>query len=541
MRMIRQVRMFGAETEYAVTAIRAGAALERSHVVDAIMQAARRRLVHLPDLCSNGMFLENGSRFYVDCGLHPEMSTPECTDPWTLVSYIQAGNQIVTDLIDAVEAEFLPGSEVLCFRCNVDYSGGTTWGSHESYLHTIDPARLQPEIIPHIASRIIYAGAGGFHPRSPGLEFSLSPRAAHFRQVVSLDSTGTERGLYHAKNEPLCREGFNRLHIICGESLCSETAMLLKLGTTALIVALADNGIRPGAGVQLEAPLEALRTFAADPTCKKTTRSKTGKALTAIDIQRQYLLQVESHAHDFFMPDWTVDLCCIWRDILDRLDDDPRSTDRVLDWSLKFSLYADQATRNGLRWERLAFWNHILSCLDTALKQLRNLEVDLPIDVVIGPQSPVPEEVSRLTRFLQSKNLGWRELRHVVDARQRLFEIDTRFGQLGNKGIFNSVAAAGVLRHHIQHDDSAPSAVSEPPPVGRGRLRGHAIRRLAIETGAWRCDWQCIVNPVQGRMLDLGNPFATEESWTQSLDLETSRFSDRLRLLSRLEALRRRA
>ena len=130
--MNNQQCLFGAETEYAVTAMRGGTALDREEVLYAMMQAARQRLVHLHDLGSGGMFLENGSRLYIDCGMHPELATPECVDPWSVVRYIQAGNRVLADLAREVESGRPPGTEVMCFRCNVDYSGAhTTWGSHE--------------------------------------------------------------------------------------------------------------------------------------------------------------------------------------------------------------------------------------------------------------------------------------------------------------------------------------------------------------------------------------------------------------------------
>ena len=60
------------------------------------MLAARRLLTHLPDTsAANGMYLANGARFYVDCGLHPEMTTPECTTPWELARYIKAGERVL--------------------------------------------------------------------------------------------------------------------------------------------------------------------------------------------------------------------------------------------------------------------------------------------------------------------------------------------------------------------------------------------------------------------------------------------------------------
>ena len=54
-------------------------------------------------------------------------------------------------------------AETVILRCNVDYSGsGSTWGCHESYLHRCSPRLLPAALLPHLVSRVIYTGAGGF-------------------------------------------------------------------------------------------------------------------------------------------------------------------------------------------------------------------------------------------------------------------------------------------------------------------------------------------------------------------------------------------
>ena len=59
-----------------------------------------------------------------------------------------------------------PNEQVNLLRCNVDYSGvPSTWGCHESYMHRVaNPVAVPPQIVPHLVSRIIYTGAGGFTP-----------------------------------------------------------------------------------------------------------------------------------------------------------------------------------------------------------------------------------------------------------------------------------------------------------------------------------------------------------------------------------------
>src|SRR5437762_13076927 len=121
--------------------------------------------------------------------------------------------------------------------------------------------------MPHLVSRVVYTGAGGFNNLSKGIEFTLSPRVAHLNRGVSGESTH-HRGIFHTKGETLAGHDYQRLHLLCGESVCSETAAWLKLGTTALIVAMVDAGLSPGDAVQPRSPLDAIRTFARDPTCK---------------------------------------------------------------------------------------------------------------------------------------------------------------------------------------------------------------------------------------------------------------------------------
>ena len=73
-------RLLGIETEYAVSVTDArGGRVDQARVLDALMRSARRQLPHLPDEMSHGFFLQNGARFYIDAGGHPELTTPECS------------------------------------------------------------------------------------------------------------------------------------------------------------------------------------------------------------------------------------------------------------------------------------------------------------------------------------------------------------------------------------------------------------------------------------------------------------------------------
>ena len=227
--------LHGLETEYAFSQFREdGEVLERRNGLRRLLVAARKRLECLPDATSAGLFLGNGSRLYLDAGNHPELSTPECTDPWQLVRYLKAGEAILIDLAQDLDVSGVRRNQTRTsfFRSNVDYHSFVTWGCHESYQYHDRAEAMSLELIPHFVSRIIYTGAGGFDDQSPGLEFVVSPRVAHLERVSSADST-SRRGIFHTKDEPLSHGGgWHRLHVLCGESLCGEVGSFLKVEFT---------------------------------------------------------------------------------------------------------------------------------------------------------------------------------------------------------------------------------------------------------------------------------------------------------------------
>lgn len=504
--------LFGIETEYALASPACPASDQPvQDVLKRLMARARETLVQLP-APSAGMFVGNGGRLYVDCGGHPEFATPECDNPWDLVRYVLAGDRILVSLAAAVESSMPAASEVALFKGNVDLSGNeTTWGCHESYLHTMPPAKLADQIIPHLVSRVIYTGAGGFDPLSPTLEFSVSPRVAHITCTNSPHST-SNRGIYHTKDEPLANQ-YSRLHVLCGESLCSHLASWLKVGTTAVVVAMSNAGLRPGKAIPLRAPLTALRTFAADPTCTAEVALADGRMVTARAIQEAYLAQAEAHLGNQCMPPWARDVCREWRAMLARLAGAPASVDRTLDWAIKWSLYDARVRRAGFTWERLAKCRVIATHLGAALRRCDHSKGRVRIEFLLGDESPIRQDVERMRSEVRRMGLDWSDLIDLFRLRRELFEIDTRFAQLGDRGVFTSLDRAGVLRHEVTGIDRIDDAEHQPPAGGRAHVRGAAVQRLSGRPG-WTCDWEGVWDPEHGSpALDLSDPFETNQQW----------------------------
>ncbi len=506
-------RLLGVETEYSISAMQGLEAADHRMIIRQLLDLAHTTLRNLQDGSSSGLFMENAARLYLDSGMHVEYSTPECANPWDALRYVEAGNQILLKLIQRMTDDLTPEIQTNCYRVNVDYSGTcATWGCHESYQHQMQPDGLSQDLIPHFVTRMIYAGAGGFDPFSSGLKFTLSPRAAHIERTISSDST-SERGIYHSKNEPLCT-GYNRLHVLCGESLCSQLAMFVKLGATSLVVAMAEAGLEPGRAVQLDSPLSAWRTVAGDLTLTCPLKVKNpSRRMTAIKIQRHYLAMAEAHCRDGFMPPWAPQVCEQWRHALDLLDAGPGAAAKICDWQMKLALFTSHAARRGLDWSRLAFWNAVVERMRQEMGLPANGE-PFPLDVAISTESTIPFLVHRIETLLRRKGFEWNELRQILALRDEFFEIDIRFGQLGSQGIFSMLDAKGVLEHRVSGVDNIEHAIRNPPSKGRARVRGAVVRRLAGDLeGDWYCSWDRIRSSRHRRFLDLSDPFNEAEHW----------------------------
>ncbi len=505
--------LFGIETELAFTALnRSGAALDRDLWLPRLFELVMRRQPYLFGANPLDIYLGNGSRLYVDCGRHPELSSPECDSPAQLLTWMRASEAMLAEAACDLEQSHREVAQVLLFKCNVDYvNTSATWGSHESYLHTVPLAReLACQIIPHLATRVVYSGAGGLDPKSPAILFTLSPRVAHLDDVIS-----GARAIFNTKQEPLARVGYHRLHVVSGESLCSHLADYLRVGTTALILKLIEAGLRPGAEVQLVEPLEAMRTYVADPRCSVRADVAGRKPMTAVDVQRHYLEQVERHSGERFMPPWARDVCRRWREVLDALARDPATLTTALDWPIKLAIFKERTRRRGFEWEALPAWNRLLDHLwqSLGLRQPSALAAAY-LDSLQGKDCSLTKELESLVNQRPLPGLSLSEHLSAFHAlRYELCEIDTRFGQLGPDGIFAALDRAGVLNHRIGTDEEIARAIEAPPGNGRAKLRGDQIRRLRSRRRSVSCSWNRIIDPRRRRLLDMSDPFRKTAKW----------------------------
>ena len=300
--------------------------------------------------------LTNGARYYVDHA-HPEISTPECRFVDEAVVYDRAGEEIIRQSMSSAIG-FLPeGAELIAYKNNSD-GKGNSYGCHENYLLDRDLpfGKMATLITTHFVTRQVYCGAGKVgceleSIKSSSVAFQLSQRADFFEEEVGLETT-LKRPIVNTRDEPHCDPTkYRRLHVIVGDANMSEVATFLKLGTTAILLAMIEDDQIPE-DLLIDKPVSAIRQVSHDPTLRQTIVLKNGKLLTALEIQESLYQQAEKYARRFGLEsvgqEQGESILRRWREVLEGLRHDPLSMAHIVDWVAKKRIVDGLAVRHSL-------------------------------------------------------------------------------------------------------------------------------------------------------------------------------------------------
>jgi proteasome accessory factor A len=287
------------------------------------------------------VFLENGARFYLDTGCHPEYATPDCASPLDVTIYDKAGERILENLLQSaqgkVREEGFHGNLAI-FKNNTDFVGNS-YGCHENYLaeRTSDFYYMAEQLIPFLVTRQIFTGAGKVFRTRRGTVFHISQRAQHIRQKIS-GTTTNERSIINTRDEPhAIKEKYRRLHIIVGDSNMSEYTTYLKIGTTAIILEMIeDDFITPN--FSLRNPVRAIKDISRDLTCREQVPLNNGKKYSALELQKEYLELAHRYYSTRPKSEMVTDILDKWEDVLTKLEEDPMQLHRKVDWVTKMNL-----------------------------------------------------------------------------------------------------------------------------------------------------------------------------------------------------------
>ncbi len=292
--------------------------------------------------------LTNGARLYVDHA-HPEYSSPECRTPLEATLYDVAGEEVMRRALRVANQSLDPGQAITLYKNNSD-GKGNSYGTHENYLvaRDVEFLHIVRAMVPHFVSRQIVIGAGKVAAETEsGIDanpaFQLSQRAEFFEEVVGLETT-LKRPIINTRDEPHAdAERFRRLHVIIGDANMSQVATFVKLGSTALLLAVLEEHGPSCFPASPRQPVGAVRSFALDPTLRHAVLCEDDQKRTAWDFQDQlwHLAEgyVTSHGGEAVAgPDEVALILAQWREMLDGVRDDPVSVSDRVDWVAKLRI-----------------------------------------------------------------------------------------------------------------------------------------------------------------------------------------------------------
>src|SRR5438270_2799673 len=306
----------------------------------------------------NGGFLLNGGRLYLDMG-HVEYASPECLHLHDLVTYEMAGDELLRESLAALEA----ADRVSFIKNNVDHNTAATFGCHENYLMKREAQFTPPvlgTLLAFLATRQIFTGAGRVGQANPlafdfqlpqpevHVDFQLSQRADHIVNDI-YQWVQFNRAIINARDEPLADyRKFRRLHLLIGDSNMSPFATALKIGTTACVLSLLEDGRLPR-NLVLNDAVQSTRDISRDPTGRWLVDLENGRSMGALDIQWQFHELAQKHLRNSSAEtDWLLES---WSFPLEALEQNPHSLIGGVDWITKKWLLETFIESEGLSWD----------------------------------------------------------------------------------------------------------------------------------------------------------------------------------------------
>jgi len=256
----------------------------------------------------------------------------------------------------AAAASAQPGAlPIQLYKNNTD-NKGSSYGCHENYLMHRQTAfaEIVRTLTPFFITRQIMTGSGrvglGQEGRKHG--YQLSQRADFFEVEVGLETT-LKRPIINTRDEPHADPALHRrLHVIVGDANLSEFATFLKMGTTALVLTLIEDGIiLPD--ITPEKPVAAMHAVSHDVSLSKAFTLQSGRRVTALQLQWEFFEAAAKHCQDKYgsaMDEQTGEILEAWETLLTDLErDSTRAADRV-DWVAKLALMEGYRRRDNLDW-----------------------------------------------------------------------------------------------------------------------------------------------------------------------------------------------
>ncbi len=222
--------------------------------------------------------------------------------------------------------------------------------------------------------------------------------------------------------------------MIIGDANLSEISTYLKLGTTALVLSMIEDGFI-AVDLAVDQPVRTLHQVSHDPSLQRLITLRSGRTLTAVQLQMEYFELSRKYVEERFGADadeQTKDILSRWEDTLNRLERDPMSLAGELDWVAKRELMEGYRRRDNLDW-------------DAAKLHLLDLQ--------------------------------------YADVRPE-------------KGLYNRLAVRGRMKR-LLGEDEVERAKAKPPEDTRAYFRGRCLEQYADDVAA--ASWDSVIFDLPGR------------------------------------------
>ena len=218
--------------------------------------------------------------------------------------------------------------------------------------------RIVRHVMPHFVTRQIYTGAGKVGSEAASAQdvpYQLSQRADFFEEEVGLETT-LKRPIVNTRDEPHAdAQRYRRLHVIVGDANLCQVATYLKVGVTAIVLAMIEDDYFGDIDLTLASPVQALRRVSYDMELSQQLELADGRRMTALEMQWELLDLGRKYAEDRGLEavdeDTGRDVLDRWEATLSALEVDPMTLVRQLDWVAKYQLVEAYRSRHGLEWD----------------------------------------------------------------------------------------------------------------------------------------------------------------------------------------------
>ena len=128
----------------------------------------------------------------------------------------------------------------------------------------------------------------------------------------------------------------------------NEYASFLKVGAASLILRMLEERTVFMGDMTLENPIRAIREISHDITCTRKIRLASGRELSALDVQSEFLEKALKFADRRELTPEEKQSLNMWEHCITGLKKDPLSLSRECDWVTKFHLIEKYNEKHGL-------------------------------------------------------------------------------------------------------------------------------------------------------------------------------------------------